>query len=181
VSGAVFLITGISAAGKSTVGELLARRFEPGVHVRGDVFRRMVVSDRADMSMHPSEEARRQLELRYRLGAATADAYARAGFTVVVQDVVLGDYLPHYAEMITSRPVHVIVLAPRAEVVAAREAGRAKNAYRRVNIEYLEVAIRDTPRIGMWVDSSDQTPDETVAEILRRAEREGPYVPGLRP
>ncbi|MDZ5446348.1 AAA family ATPase [Micromonospora sp. 4G57] len=86
---AVVPITGIMAAGKSTVAELLARRVPRSVHLRGDVFRRMVVNGRAEMTAQPSEEAWRQLRLRYELAATVADRYAGAGFTVVLQDVVL--------------------------------------------------------------------------------------------
>ena len=86
----VVFITGISAAGKSTVADLLAQRFDRGVHVKGDVFRRMIVAGREDMTVTPSEDALQQLSLRYRLGASTADAFFRQGFSVVVQDVVLG-------------------------------------------------------------------------------------------
>lgn len=46
---AAVVITGISAAGKSTVAQALAERLPRSVHVRGDAFRRMVVNDRADM------------------------------------------------------------------------------------------------------------------------------------
>lgn len=45
---AIILITGIQAAGKSTVAQLLAERLPRSVHVRGDLFRRMIVSGRAD-------------------------------------------------------------------------------------------------------------------------------------
>lgn len=38
----IVLITEIMAAGKSTVAELLARRLPRSVHLRGDLFRRMV-------------------------------------------------------------------------------------------------------------------------------------------
>jgi len=31
----------------------------------------------------------------------------------------------------------------------------------------------ETPRIGLWLDSSEQTPDETAAGILRRVWTEG--------
>jgi adenylate kinase family enzyme len=41
------LITGIPAAGKSTVADLLARRFEQGVHVKGDIYPRMIVAGRS--------------------------------------------------------------------------------------------------------------------------------------
>jgi hypothetical protein len=30
-----------------------------------------------------------------------------------------------------------------------------------------------TPRIGLWLDNSDQTPEQTVEEILARAWTEG--------
>jgi cytidylate kinase len=172
----VVLITGISAAGKSTVAELLARRFERGVHVRGDVFRRMVVRGRHDMTDPPTEEAERQLRTRYRLGATTADAYFDAGFSVVVQDVVLGPSLATYADMIRSRPLIVVVLAPRADVIAGREAGRSKVAYRdgRFGIAALDDGLRNgTPRIGLWLDNSDQTPEQTVDEIVARGLGEG--------
>ncbi|HEY2553556.1 MAG TPA: zeta toxin family protein [Streptosporangiaceae bacterium] len=42
----VFLVTGIQAAGKSTVAQALAKKFERSVHVRGDLFRRMMVNGR---------------------------------------------------------------------------------------------------------------------------------------
>ncbi len=40
---AVYLITGIPAAGKSTVAQLLAQRLARSVHVPGDAFRRAAV------------------------------------------------------------------------------------------------------------------------------------------
>lgn len=121
---AVYLITGIPAAGKSTVAQLLAERLERSVHVRGDAFRRMVISGRADMTPPPSAEAVRQLELRHQLTASVSDQYAAAGFTVVAQDVILGRQLTHMIEMIRSRPLLVVVLAPDPAVVARREAAR---------------------------------------------------------
>lgn len=173
---AVVLITGISAAGKSTVAELLARRFERGVHVKGDIFRRMVVAGRHEMTALPSDEAWRQLRLRYRLGAATADAYCEAGFSVVVQDVVIGSALGEYVDAIRSRPLVVVVLAPQPEVVAQREAERGKVAYRdgHSSIAQLDAALRrDTPRIGMWLDTSSQTAEQSVDEIIARGLDEG--------
>ena len=182
----VVLLTGISASGKSTVAELLARRFTRGVHVKGDVFRRMVVSGRHEMTTRPSDEAWSQLRLRYRLGASTADAYHQAGFAVVVQDVVIGSVLADYIDAIRSRPLVVVVLTPRVEVVARREAARDKVAYGEgaASIEQLDRALRqDTPSIGLWLDNSDQQPDETVDEIIERGLEHGsidPPGPGAR-
>ncbi|MEV0756480.1 AAA family ATPase [Streptosporangium sp. NPDC050280] len=166
----VVLVTGIQAAGKSTVAQMLAERLPRSVHVRGDLFRRMVVNGRADMTPDPSAEAVRQLRLRYRLTAATCDAYAEDGFTVVAQDVVLGDHLAEMTGLIRRRPLFVVVLAPRPEAVAAREAARGKDAYDRWTIDLLDKGLRTTtPRLGLWLDTSDQTPEETVDEIVERA------------
>jgi cytidylate kinase len=172
----VVLITGISAAGKSTVADALARRFERGVHVKGDVFRRMVVTGRQEMTASPSPEAWRQLRLRYRLGAHVAEAYHEAGFAVVVQDVVLGPVLDEYVDSIRSRPLVVVVLAPQPAVVAAREASRAKVAYRGGldEIKAFDRGLRaDTPTLGLWLDTSALTVDQTVDAIVERGLAEG--------
>jgi hypothetical protein len=65
----------------------------------------------------------------------------------------------------------VVVLAPRADVVAQREAKRSKTAYRDGfnSITELDRGLREeTPSIGWWLDNSDQEPIETVDEIIAR-------------
>ncbi|MFF7290161.1 AAA family ATPase [Streptomyces griseorubiginosus] len=185
----VVLVTGVMAAGKSTVAQLLAERLPRAAHVRGDVFRRMIVSGRREYLPGAPDEALAQLRLRYRLSAATADAYAEAGFTAVVQDVVLGEELPAYVRLVRTRPLYVVVLAPDAGTVAAREAGRAKTGYGGTGyggagnggaayggtawtVPALDEALRaSTPPIGLWLDTSGQTPAETVEAILAGRER----------
>ena len=170
VKPAVILLTGVQAAGKSTVAQELAARLPRSVHVRGDAFRRMVVGGRAEMTPSPSAEALRQLRLRHSLTAQVSDGYFDSGFTVVAQDVILGEFLPETIGLIRSRPLLVVVLAPQPAAIAAREAGRGKVAYGTFAIEQLDRALRDeTPRIGLWLDTSAQTVAETVDEILARA------------
>jgi hypothetical protein len=130
----------------------------------------MVVNGGAGMTPDLDEEAVRQLHLRYRLAAATADLYFQEGFTPVVQDVVLGTDLELFAGLIRSRPLHVVVLAPDAAAVERREAERAKTGYGAWTVAQLDEALRrDTPRLGLWLDTSSQTPAETVDEIIARA------------
>lgn len=161
------------AAGKSTIAQALAERFERAVHVRGDTFRRMIVSGRAEPNPGPDgslpEAALAQLRLRYRLSALVADEYAGAGFTAVVQDIIVGPDLAEYAERVTTRPFGIVVLAPRADVVARREAARGKTGYGEWSIAEFDRDLRETtPRIGLWLDTSELTVDETVDEIIER-------------
>ena len=169
----VILLTGIQAAGKSTVAQALAESIPESVHVRGDLFRRMIVNGRVEMGPAvPDPRALEQLRLRYELAAATADRYAQAGFTVVLQDIILGDALREMVERITSRPLSVVVLAPSAAAVAARDAERAarrgKIAYKPGDegIAALDRALRyATPRLGYWLDTSALSVAQTVADI----------------
>ncbi len=167
---AVILITGIQAAGKSTVAQLLAEQLPRSVHLHGDLFRKMIVNGRADMTPDPSAEAIRQLRLRHRLTAATCDAYFREGFTVVAQDVILGEHLTGLVTLIKARPLLVIVLTATVQVIAARDAARAKQAYQAWTPAGLEEILHSqTPRLGLWLDTTGQDPAGTVATILTRA------------
>ncbi|WP_334074482.1 MULTISPECIES: phosphotransferase-like protein [Paenibacillus] len=171
---AIYLITGIMASGKSTVAQLLAEQLEHSVHLRGDVFRKMIVNHRVEMTPEAERaEAESQLRLRYRLAAEAADTYANAGFTVVVQDVVVGPLLSDFIAYVHSRPLYVIVLCPDTKVVAKREAERAKKGYGAWTIEALNSVLQqETPRIGLWLDTSRLSPEETVAQIRARANPE---------
>lgn len=176
----IFLVTGIMASGKSTVAQLLAEKLTRGVHLRGDSFRRMIVNGREEYMPEPSEEAIRQLRLRYKIAASTADTFFEEGFNVVVQDVVIGPFLGEFVEMIRNRPLYVVVLTPNEKTIEAREASRSKTGYGAWTIPHLNKILQtETPKLGMWIDSSEQTPQETVEEILRLAYRKPPHVTQL--
>lgn len=164
----IYLITGVMASGKSTVSQLLPSKMKKGVHLRGDLFRKMIVSGRADMSMQPSEEAVRQLHLRYRLAADAAKAYYDNGFSVVLQDNYYGEELTRMLSMLKDYPVHVIVLCPDVETVKKREKMRKKIGYSNFSVESLYADfMKETPRIGLWLDTTTQTPEQVVQDILQ--------------
>ena len=170
---AIILITGIMASGKSTVAQHLAERFTKSVHLRGDVFRRMIVNGRVEMEADFSQAAYDQLHLRYQLAVNTAQTYCRAGFTVVYQDVVIGPDLKMVVDMFRNAetPLYVVVLCPSVEVVAMREAARQKTGYTSWSVESLNKVLHsETPRLGWWVDTSALSVEETVDTILQHLE-----------
>jgi chloramphenicol 3-O-phosphotransferase len=170
--GRVIVITGAMAAGKSIVGDLLAIRLPKSVHIHGDMFRRMVVNGRADMTPNPSPDAIAQLDLRYDLAAMAADRCAEDGFDAIVQDVILGKDLADFVKRIASPERYLVVLSPSVSALDWREEQRSKPGYVHLSPEALDdVLRRETAQIGYWLDSSAKTPEETVEDILANLHR----------
>jgi cytidylate kinase len=170
--GRVIVITGAMASGKSTVADLLAIRLPKSVHIHGDMFRRMVVSGRAEMTPNPSPDAMAQLNLRYDLAAMVADRCAEDGFDAIVQDVILGKDLADFVKRIASPERYLVVLSPSLSAWEWREEQRLKAGYVHLSADALdEVLRRESAHIGYWLDSSTQTPDETVDDILANLQR----------
>lgn len=167
----IIVITGIMAAGKSTVAQRLAERLPRSVHLRGDLFRRMIVNGRAEITPANWLEAARQIELRHRLACQAALTYANAGFIVMYQDVILGDDLQKVVDLLRTQQhrVAIVVLAPAAAVAAQRDRDRLKTGYGAWTAADIDASLReDTPRLGLWLDTSEWTVDQTVDAIFRR-------------
>ena len=167
----VWVVTGISGSGKTTVGRLLADRFDRSDFIEGDVIRTMVRNGRRDPAPGLPGEAEEQLRLRYRHVAMLADSYSEARYDVVVEDVIVGKALTWFLDLVHARPLHLVVLVPDVEVVTSRDATRAKAGYANgwTPARLQDVLQRETPKVGLWLDTSHLTARETVDEMLRRA------------
>lgn len=168
----IIVITGIQAAGKSTVARLLAQRFERGVHIEADALQQMIVAG-GEWASEPgvmTAGAERQLRLRLRNSCLLAKSFFEAGFTVVIDDIIIGERWEHLKSDLDGLPFELIVLTPSAETVAEqRDAGRGKRVLGEKWARYLDGALRATMGdVGIWIDNSNQAPEETVDEIVRR-------------
>ncbi|MEP7331643.1 MAG: hypothetical protein ABI692_06095 [Terracoccus sp.] len=143
--GRLFLVSGALAANTTAVGAALARSFERAVAIDAAVFDHMVVAGRDPYREPPRAEQLRQLFLRWSAAIATAQTYQLEGFDAVISDTVLGDHLEDFLDLVSPETLHLVVLLP-------------------------EQLDRRTPRWGLWVDSSEQTVDETVTTVLSRLE-----------
>lgn len=165
----ILLVTGAMAAGKSTVAQTLAERLDRSVHLRGDIFRRMIISGRETPAPGMQPEAAAQLLLRYELAALVARRYVASGYTVIYQDVILGAPLSTVCTLLRDEDLGIVVLRPSVQTIEQREANRPKKGYRGFSPTDLDAILEvETPRLGLWLDTSRQSVEETVDAILER-------------
>jgi predicted kinase len=174
-TGRLIVISGPSAAGKTTVGRAVAGQLPLAVHIDGDAIQRFVVSGSVLMDIPPPPGATEQLWLRYRAALSVAALYRRSGFDAVVTDNIFETGWPMFLTLgLTSaggseRPVFAVMLDPAIDVLQERYRGRPGGGYTdSLTPEGLKAAVARTPRVGLWLDTSGQTVEESAAEILGR-------------
>jgi hypothetical protein len=169
---AVLVVSGVPGVGKSTIASLIAQQLPRSAHIEAEALMRFVAGGAVRPGGQPHDEAMRQLRLRGRQVALLADSFFEAGFTPVIDDVVIGTRL---AELRADSQPAAALRPPRA---AARRDPRRNRGRPGKDVfeawKHLDtVAREETPRVGLWLDTSDQTPEESAAEVLRRAWSEG--------
>jgi hypothetical protein len=85
----------------------------------------------------------RELLLRWSACIAVAETYQLEGFDAVITDVVLGDRLEDFLDLVAPEPVHLIVVDD-------------------------DGGAGGTPRWGLWLDAAPAAPDTAVEPILGR-------------
>ena len=163
-----FLVTGIPGAGKTTTARALATRFARGVHIEGDVISfEFVVSGVADPFGDDANRAEwdAQMHLRRAGMCDLANRYSDAGFTCVLDDVVVNRDVLAEIERQLRVALRVVVLAPPIDEVGRRDAGRDKHVFdqwRHLNAELRS----ELDGIGLWITDGAQSVDEVVDHIV---------------
>ncbi|MCH8815801.1 MAG: AAA family ATPase [Chloroflexi bacterium] len=173
---AIFVVSGTQGAGKTTVSSLLARRFKRGVRVSADDLQKMIVSGTewpvaAQTTLNSpdfDDEVVRQLRLRLHNMCLLGRSFFDAGFAVVLDDIIVGDRLADLRAELSGVEFLFVMLNPSKEAVRERERQRGTELWR--EWEWLTESVEQaTPRVGLWLNSSDQTAEETVDEIMSKA------------
>jgi chloramphenicol 3-O-phosphotransferase len=163
----IFLITGMPGAGKSTVSRALAQRFDRSAHIDIDmVFHHFTVTGKADPAKQDAEAAV-QAMLAVRNAAAMARNYAEAGFTCVLDGAVVERaQVMACAQAVYPHRLHLVVLAPPVQVSEERDARRSGKTVATFFRHLHPMLHEQLAELGLWLDTSLQTPGESVTAIL---------------
>jgi len=163
----VFLISGIPGAGKTTVARLLASQFPLGAHIEADEIQNLIVSGGLHPQEEPREEALRQLRLRTRNVSLLADSFATARIVPVIDDTVVErQRFENYLTDLQTRPLRLVLLSPPLEIALARDEGRLFKGVGHIWSHLDAVMREEMVGLGLWLDTSAQTPQQTLAAII---------------
>lgn len=165
---ALYIITGAMAAGKSTVAKALVQHFEKSAHVSGDAFLRMIAKGGAVMGPVLDTEAMAQLHLRQDIAIDAVHRFVAAGFVTVYQDILIGEDFVRVTRALGDLEPRIVVLDPTVSTLAERDAGRSKTGY---SEQFPPIALAnalrsETPRQGLWLDTSSMSVDDVVEAVL---------------
>ena len=166
-----WLVTGIPGSGKSTIARMLAASFSRGANIEGDRLQEWIASGAVWPSAKSTPEADRQIALNRRNQCLLARSFADAGFVPVIDYVVVNRTLvTDYQRLLAGLDLRLVVLAPGRETALQRDRDRAEKTVAEAWAYLEDELVRELGGTGIWVDNRYQRPEETLAEILGRAD-----------
>jgi predicted kinase len=164
---AVYLITGVPGAGKSTVARLLALHFDRAAHIDIDLIYHHFTVVGLEQPAAQTGQADRQADLAVGNAASMARNYVMAGYVCVLDGAIATrSQVAACQRAVAPHPLHLVVLAPPAEVSDQRDAQRS-GKHVAEHFRHLHPLLHsELAGLGLRMDNSQQSPLGTARMIL---------------
>lgn len=162
----IYLISGVSGSGKSTIAKELVKKFKKGFLIETDALREFVKSGYSSPTKW-TEETSKQFELAVYNTCDLAKNAVRYGFDVVIDDTVSLEQEEIYVKELPNSSR--IWLSPSLATILDRNRKRGKLVNEVLIKDVYERLTYRKDMIERWIsiDSSSLTVEQTLQEIFK--------------
>jgi guanylate kinase len=160
----ILILTGPAAAGKNTVGHIIAQMREKCAVIDVDDIRHMAI--KPHIAPWYGEAGLKQAKLGVKNACVLAKNFSDEGFDVIILDVLTDETANLYTESLTELNPKIIMLYPRLDEVKKRNSARSYNLQEERLIS-LHKEQEDFKEYDKKIDNSEISAEETAEKILK--------------
>jgi len=180
----LWIFNGIPSAGKTTTAKAFAKKFAKAAVISRDDLQDQIISGSVRPDGLPIEDAALQIDMNVRNQCSLVKSYVQHGFIAICDDVIGEHQLAIYESSLKDYPINLVTLNPTLDVAQERDKQRSSESQfnpqvsvqsvqqdRMARWKNLQETVLTLSGIGLWIDNSRISVEDTVKHILKNKEK----------